>query len=181
MQCRCKPVLSRCGASRRWMHCQWKTVVVLWCNQRFGEKPMVMAMDLQWEAEALLVCRGLERLLILSWISHPKQKVHQSGVMHAHVWGWCYGDAHLRGWCCYATPRRRKSKKERRICCLCCVFGGFFCAHYCRLQKGSVKHSWPTCHHVSFYEWGSVTKDRHSLLIDGRYVALIACKVALLK
>jgi hypothetical protein len=64
---------------------------------------------------------------------------------------------------------------------LCCVFGGFFCAHYCRLQKGSVKHSWPTCHHVSFYEWGSVTKDRHSLLIDGRYVALIACKVALLK
>jgi hypothetical protein len=46
---------------------------------------MVMAMDLQWEAEVLLVCRGLERLLNLSWICSPKQKVHQSGVMHAHV------------------------------------------------------------------------------------------------
>ncbi len=32
-----------------------------------------------------------------------------------------------------------------------------------------------------FMSGGSVTKDTHSLLIDGRYVALIACKVALLK
>jgi hypothetical protein len=60
-------------------------------------------------------------------ICSPKQKVHQSGVMHAHVWGWCYGDAHLRGWCCYVTPRGRKSKKEWRIfvCVVCLV--GFVC------------------------------------------------------